>query len=274
MKISDQPVFGQLMGRSFQPEVIEYSEMGSLDFWVGDRFFPEAKVSILLGLGYGATPESRSFSMPGPGGGFRPSVRIELKSDAGAPSIKTYREGCRLELKLGQAEDQVIVGGIYLAVPEAGTELNGVFQLAAPEDPARQPENRHRPYVYGRIDFSPPEKGMLSAVYAGMGLDGQVYNNGAGLLMTRDGGPAGSHVQVTTYKPRTTTVWCDDRGILYYRHVRLTPGLYLLAFRWKDHLAAHRWQRVERDSSLDWSPEIRIEASGSLLIEAPRLEGI
>jgi len=272
-KIPDQPVSGQVMGRSFQPDGFEISEQRSLDFWVGDRMFPATKVSITLPLGFGESPAGQSFDFhTDEGGGFRPMIQISLKSDSGEPIFKSFRNHYRLKLSFGEAVEHSLPGRIYLRLPDKETKIAGVFHVAAPENPAQPPQKRHRPYVHGQIGFSPPEQRMLMACYAGMGDDGEVYHNGAGLKLTPSDAYSGGYVQSTTFKPRTTALWRDDEGSLHFRHVRLEPGNYILSMRWDDDLIAHQWQRVNKDATLNWDVVIDLAESGSLLVEVPGLK--
>ena len=272
-KIPDRPVSGQVMGRPFQPDGFEISVIRSLDFWVGDRIFPTAKVSITLQLGFGESPAGQSLDLhPGEGGGFRPMIQISLKSDSGKPIFKSFRNNYRLKLSFGEAVEHRVPGRIYLRLPDKETEIAGVFHVAAPENPAQPPQKRHRPYVHGRIGFSPPEQRTLMAGYAGMGDDGEVYQNGAGLELTPRDAYSGGYVQSTTFRPRTTALWRDDEGSLHFRHVRLEPGNYILSIRWGDDLIAHQWQRVNKDSTLRWDVAIDLAESGSLLVEVPDLK--
>jgi hypothetical protein len=272
--IPEQPVSGQVMGRPFLPEGFDISEMGNLDMWVGDRLFPSAKLSIMLPLNFGESPAGRSYHFdPSDRGGFRPSIQIHMKSESEKPIFRSYRDHYLMKLHFDEAAEHQIKGGIYLRLPDNDAQITGVFQVAVPENPAQPPEKRHRPYVHGRIEIAPQKERMLSAGYAGMGNDGSVYTNGAGLTLT-PGDASGSreHVQSTTFKPRTTSVWRDDQGAMHFRHVRLEPGIYLFSIRWGGDLVAHQWQRVHSGAAVRWDAAIDLSKSGTLFVSVDNLK--
>jgi len=271
LKIPDTPVSGQVMGQPFQSEGADISVMGSLDFWVGDRSFPTVKVGITLPLAYNESPAGMSYDFhPDQGGGFRPVIHLELKTKRG-PDMKSFKDPYRLNLSFGETVEGRLPGRIFLSIPDQKIKIAGVFQVFAPENPAEQPRNRHRPYTHGRISFSPVEAKSLMAAYAGIGDDGEIYHNGAGMNLTPDNPYIGGHVESTTFKPRNTSMWSDDDA-LRYRHVRLAPGNYIFAILWGQNLIAHQWQRVNEDSSLILDVEIDLAESGTLLVEIPGLK--
>ncbi len=270
-KIPDQPVSGLVMGQPFLSEGADISDMRSLDFWVGDRLFPKVKVGITLPLAYNESPAGMSYDLHSDqGGGFRPVIHLELKTKRG-PDMKSFKDPYRLNLIFGETVEGRMPGRIFLSMPDQKIKIAGVFQVTAPENPAEQPRNWHRPYAHGRISFSPTESKLLMASYAGIGDDGEIYHNGVGIKLTPDNPYIGGHIESTIFKPRNTSIWSDDDA-LHYRHVRLAPGKYILAILWGNSLIAHQWQRVNEDSSLTLDVEIDLAESGMLLVEVPGLK--
>jgi hypothetical protein len=274
VKIPDQPVSGQVMGKPFHPDRIELSDMGNtLIFYTGDRFLPEARISIRLIMPFNESPAGRSFNISGDNGKMNhPTIEINLNPKSGKTALERIRDKYRLKLSFSEAVEHRLDGRIFLKVPGKGTEIAGVFQTEAPESPDQPPAERHRPFVCGRIVFLKAEGKIVSAAYSGMGPDREVYHNGAGLKVMEGNAGAGGFVHSSSFNPRNTTVWCDDQGSLWFRHVRLVPGHYIFALLWDDHLVAHSWQRVDENSMLHWNPEVDLSESGSLLVEVPELK--
>ena len=269
--IPDQPVSGKLMGRPFSPDGIDLSNVGQLEIWVGDRNFSDANVIIDLCLGYNESPSGRTYEFhSGEKGGYCPSIVLSQKTESGMPDEKSLKEGYSLKLIFGESREHMISGRIYLSVPDEDTELAGIFHIAEPENPAQPPEERHRPHVYGRIRFSPPSSGMLVAGYAGMGDDGKIYSNSAGIPVEPGESSGGGIATSTTFKPRNTTMWSDESGIRCFRHVHLKPGNYIFAVLWEGKLIFHQWLKVEADSAISLNPDIDLNITGTVVVETPK----
>ncbi|MGD9163102.1 MAG: hypothetical protein PVG39_32155 [Desulfobacteraceae bacterium] len=268
--IPDQPVSGKLMGIPFNPEGFDISDAGRLEIWVGDRIFSYAKVSVVLCLGYNESPSGRAYEFhSGEKGRYCPSIILSRKTEYGPPDEKSLQDGYSLKLIFEESREQMISGRIYLSVPDEDTELAGVFHVSEPEDPAQPPEERHRPHVYGRIRFSPSSSGMLAAGYAGIGDDGKIYSNSAGMSIKPGESLGGGAATSTTFKPRNTTMWSDENGILYFRHVHLKPGIYVFAVLWEGKLIFHQWLKVKVNSALSLDPDIDLDIAGTVVVEAP-----
>lgn len=268
--IPDKPVTGKLMGLAFNPEKFGISDAGNLEIWTGDRFFPDLKAGIVLCLGLNQSPAGKTYEFnSGDKENYCPSIILNRKSGSGFPERKSFQKGYSLKLVFGEPNEHMLTGRIFLSVPGEDTEFSGVFSVEEPENPAQPPEERHMPYMYGQISFSPPSAGMLTAGYAGIGADDKIYSNSAGMKVEPDGPLGAAMVTSTTFAPRNTTMWSDANGTICFRHVHMEPGTYVFSVLWEGNLIYHRCLNVERDSSLKLNPVIDLNTSGTIAVKAP-----
>jgi hypothetical protein len=175
-----------------------------------------------------------------------------------------------MKLELGKETDDKLPGKIYLCAPDAAKSfLAGTFTAEVAADPTRPPRPSDAPYVTGHIAIKGKEKEKfrLSAGYVGQTAKGESQSNGAGTEVVL--GNVGGWVSSTTFEPRVTTFGYDPKTGCMYKHVKLTPGVYLVYAQATPPFLDWKWVEIKKSSQSTVDFSIDLAEAGSLEVQLP-----
>jgi hypothetical protein len=268
--IPNAPVSGKLHGQTFIPDKVKF-ENGTLTFRRGKELFADQEVSIMLFLQGDERPGGKTFEIGTAADFGSPHVHLHYK-EAGQdfPKTEMFMDKYAMKLEFGKAADDKLPGKIYLCAPDAAKSVvAGTFIAEVAADPNGPPRPSDAPYVTGHIAIKGKEKEKfrLSAGYVGQTAKGETQSNGAGTEVVL--GSFGGWVSSTTFEPRVTTFGYDPKTGCMYKHVKMTPGVYLVYAQAAPAFVDWKWAEVKENSQITADFSIDLAEAGTLEVQLP-----
>jgi hypothetical protein len=155
-------------------------------------------------------------------------------------------------------------------VPDAAKSfVAGKFVAEVAPDPSRPPRPSDAPYVTGHIAIKgkDKEKVRLSAGYIGQTAKGQTESNVAGTEVAL--GSIGGWASSMSFQPRVTTFGYDPKTGSLYKHVKMTPGHYLVYAQATPGFVDWKWVEVKEKVQMTVDFSIDPADAGTLEVQLP-----
>jgi hypothetical protein len=186
------------------------------------------------------------------------------------PKSEMFMEKYAMKLEFGKEADEKLPGKIYLCMPdEAKSFVAGTFVAEVAADPNQPPRPSDAPYVTGRIALKGKDKDKLrlSAGYVGQTAKGETQSNLAGTDVVLGG--IGGWASSMTFEPRVTTFGYDPKTGCMYKHVKMTPGIYLVYAQAAPGFVDWKWVEVKEKAQLTVDFSIDPAEAGKLEVQLP-----
>jgi hypothetical protein len=268
--IPNTPVSGKLHGQAFNPDNVKLDN-GILTIRRGKDFFADQEVVVMLFLKGVEKPDGKTFEVGMAPEFGSPHVHMRYK-EAGQnfPTSETFMDKYAMKLEFGKEADEKLPGKIYLCMPdEAKSFVAGTFVAEVATDPKLPPRPSDAPYVTGRIALKgkDKEKLRLAAGYVGQTAKGDTQSNIAGTEVVL--GDIGGWASSMTFDPRVSTFGYDPKTGCMYKHVKMTPGVYLIYAQAAPAFVDWKWVEVKEKAQMTVDFSIDPADAGKLEVKLP-----
>jgi hypothetical protein len=261
---------GKVHGQPFVPDKVKV-ENGNLTMRRGTDFFADQEVNILLFLKEGEKLDGKTFEVASGSGFGSPHIQLHYKvAGENFPKVDMFMEKYAMKLEFGKESDDKLPGKIYLCTPdEAKSYVAGTFVAEVMTDPSSPPRPSDAPYVVGTIALKgkDKEKLQINAGYVGQTVKAETQSNSAGMEVVV--GSLGGSVSSMTFQPRITTFGCDPKTGCRYKHVKMTPGLYLAYAQVAPAFLDWKWVAVKDKAQVSVDFSIDLADAGTLEVQLP-----
>jgi hypothetical protein len=266
--IPNTALAGKVHGQPFVPDKVRL-ENGNLTMRCGKDFFADQEVNIVLFLKEGEKLDGKTFEVASGSGFGSPHIQLHYK-EAGAnlPKVDMFMEKYAMKLEFGNEADDKLPGKIYLCTPdEAKSYVAGTFVAEVMTDPKSPPRPSDVPYVVGHIALKGKDKDklQLSAGYVGQTVKAETQSNSAGMEVVV--GSFGGWASSMTFQPRVTTFGSDPKTGCMYKHVKMTPGLYLVYAQARPAYLDWKWVEVKEKAQVTVDFSIDLADAGTLEVQ-------
>ncbi len=266
MRFPDAPAAGTVGGQPFALDAADLSNTGGLSLRQGKEFPAETEIKVFLFLNKNQAPAGKTFEVTPEGKESVAHVFATWK-ESGKQEALTFGDKYALKLEFGQERDGKLPGKIYLCLPDPKKSVvAGTFVADVEPDYAKPPRPSEAPYVAGKVALKGRPKYDLAAGIAGVAADGKPVTNLAGTEVTPK---VDTSVTSTTFAPQLTTLANDAEAGCVYRHVRLTPGHYLVYVRLGARYLDWQWVDVTDKSQATVDFALDPDAAGNLQVILP-----
>jgi hypothetical protein len=263
-------VVGVIKGKPFTPDQVGYEDR-KLSFRKGKDVFADMEISFELPASAGAQLAGKEWKF---GGDHldHPAVHVSMKEGQVLPSAEfVWPKDYMMTLTFTKQTGASLEGTIDLRCSKPGnTRLAGRFTAAVTRTAAEEPVADDAPYVRGKILIVGKwQKTSLAAGFVSLGKDGKRTSNMAGTSLTQGGSEWATS---TTFKPQLTSTFNHATNGPGFKHVKMTPGDYLVYARWGDVVAA--WKKVTVKANDQLTVDLTVDPAkmGSVVVTLPEEE--
>jgi hypothetical protein len=268
--VPDKPAYGKLHSQTFIPDKVKF-ENGTLTFRSGKDLLADQEVSIMLFLQGDEKPGGMTFEIGTASGFGSPHLHLHYKeASQDFPKTEMFMDKYAMKLEFGKEADDKLPGKIYLCAPDAAKSfLAGTFTAEVAADPNGPPRPSDAPYITGHIAIKgkDKEKFRLSAGYVGQTATGEAQSNGAGTEVVL--GSVGGWVSSTTFQPRVTTFGYDPKTGCMYKHIKITPGVYLVYAQAAPAFVDWKWVELKESAQMTVDFSIDLAEAGTVEVQLP-----